>query len=264
MNKNSIFSLVFLVLFVTSGAILHFNKSENTAPAQDLASSSKASLPITVLPDAKNENAFYDANLMGSQSGSSKGRPNAITDLTKEQVKAKQLDHQKPSVDNGDIEKGKRHLVDVDSHEDDKPATLKLWDLSDVQSVTVNDIPAIQTHFSPVTIQQLSVGQSLSFTLPGDAGALTSTLNHSTNPVPGVSVYEGRVDIAGASGDMIVSKGEIETQFIITTPATVYTVSVDNATGKTLIIDQAEYNSRILPIDDTAKLQPSELLPPPS
>ena len=155
-----------------------------------------------------------------------------------------------------------RELLD-EGVEDVLPDELSLWDLNDSESVTVDGIPATQTHLSVSTIRQLKVGQALNFTLPGAGGSLTSTLDNASNPVPGVSVYRGKVDIAGESGDVIISQGEIETQFIITTSATVYSVAVDNATGKTVIIDEAEYAARTLP-DTPAKLDPSELLPPPS
>lgn len=143
------------------------------------------------------------------------------------------------------------------------PDELSLWDLKDSEPVTVDGIPATQTRLSVNIIKQLKVGQSLSFSLPGAVGTLTSTLDNASNPMPGISVYRGKVDIAGATGDVIVSQGEIETQFIITTPATVYSVAIDNATGKAVIIDEAEYASRTLP-DTPAQLDPGELLPPPS
>lgn len=145
----------------------------------------------------------------------------------------------------------------------DIPDQVDLWQLEDYENIEVDSIPAIQTTLPVESIQTFKVGQELNFALPGGPGTMSSTLVNAINPIPGVTVWEGEMDVSGSTGNIIVSQGKIETQFTITTPTTVYTASVDNQTGRTVIVDQAEYAARILPIDDTAKLDPSELIPIP-
>lgn len=264
MKKSHKFGIVFIGIACTG--FFYYTMYQERYDKRMAFKTLKPDMPNITLSNVANKPENKEQTQSNTQKIALENHPDLLNDLEQDQ----DLDEgennypydEQEGKNSSNSDSTTANIVDA-SASIDIPDQVDLWQLEDYEDIEIDSIPAIQTTLPVESIQTFKVGQELNFALPGGPGTMSSTLVNAINPIPGVTVWEGEMDVSGSTGNIIVSQGKIETQFTITTPTTVYTASVDNQTGRTVIVDQAEYAARILPIDDTAKLNPSELIPIP-
>lgn len=132
------------------------------------------------------------------------------------------------------------------------PAQALLWEDKNITSANTADI-AFETQMEPVVLQQFHVGQTLLLSLPEAAEPLEAIIGTTHNQGMNVKVWKAS-SINTPQEGVIITQGKVETHMVIMTQGEVYTAIVDNVTGKTIVINQADKAAQTIPYEDGVQL----------
>lgn len=142
---------------------------------------------------------------------------------------------------------------------------VRLWQLDDETPDTMLDgNPAKRLQTDPELVEAFHVGQTLHLDIPQSNLTLEAQLDSTYNQSANVHIFRGKIPGGSPDDNVIVTRGKIETHLVIATKEGTYTAIIDNATGQTTLIDQAEINTHQIPFDDGIPVEPVEQHPPPA
>ncbi|MDE1465593.1 hypothetical protein [Spartinivicinus poritis] len=113
-------------------------------------------------------------------------------------------------------------------------------------------------------LESLALGQTLEIALPHRNENYKATITSTYNTQDGVEVWQGQIESGQTFENISISRGSRETYMMVDTFNGTYSVSVNNETGKTTIIDDSEVTAkktqgRI----DSVSVPKFEITPPP-
>lgn len=162
-----------------------------------------------------------------------------------------------PPEDNASVLPETGSVTPMETHVD-------LWQADQQSPDTLLDgNPARRLQTSPGLIEQFHVGQTLRLRIPQSDTTIETQLDSTHNQTANVHVFLGRVVDGHPEDNVIVTRGKIETHVVISTLEGTYTAIIDNATGSTVMVDQADINARQVPFEDGIAVPGIEQTPPP-
>lgn len=146
-----------------------------------------------------------------------------------------------------------------------KATGIDLWQVEpDDQDAYVDGIPATRVHTDPSLIEQFHVGQELGLFIPKKNLEIKTAIDSTHNQSANVNVFVGRIIDGHPKDNVIVTRGKIETHVVISSARDgTYTAIIDNQSGETVIVDQADINANQIPFDDAILVEPIDQPPPP-
>lgn len=156
------------------------------------------------------------------------------------------------------------HVLPQLPNNDIPPAEATLWELDASNSdAEFEGLPAKRVDADPELITQLHVGQTLHLPLPHTQTTVTTELTSTHNQSAAVNVWRGDL-LGGVAGEnVIITRGPIETHVIISTESGTFNAIIDNASGRTLVVDAGDVSAGQVPEDDGIYIEPVEQEPPP-
>ncbi len=143
-------------------------------------------------------------------------------------------------------------------------APVQLWELDSASnnSIEVDGISATSLRVEPTKLDTIKVGQTLELPIPALNKVLSAEIESTHNQLGQVKVWKGPISGGDITDNLIITQGEINTVVVVSTIQGTYTVTIDNATGKATLVDEADVNAGIIPHDDSRTVPPIELTPP--
>ena len=190
-------------------------------------------------------------NAMGMQKAISDVSKNRVKQSVKQPKQVLSVDQIKPlSVDDVFTE-----VPPLEKRQSttDLGKSIPLWE-KDVsgnftEDTTIEHEERIKT--DPEIIANLQVGQVLEFFVPQLGESFQSEVTSTSNQFGDVKVWKG--EIQGEEQDksnFIMTQGEAMTNVVLSTTEGIYTVYIDNETGRGTVVDEREYTSRMSDTDD--------------
>ncbi len=190
-------------------------------------------------------------NAMGMQKAISDVSKNRVKQSVKQPKQVLSVDQVKPlSVDDVFTE-----VPPLEKRQSttDLGKSIPLWE-KDVsgnftEDTTIEHEEQIKT--DPEIIANLQVGQVLEFFVPQLGESFQSEVTSTSNQFGDVKVWKG--EIQGEEQDksnFIMTQGEAMTNVVLSTTEGIYTVYIDNETGRGTVVDEREYTSRMSDTDD--------------
>lgn len=128
------------------------------------------------------------------------------------------------------------------------PAQLTLWN-ADLQVEDDGEFTTYTTRVDPEYLQQFQVGQQIRLSLPGGSQPFSAAIENTSNQGRFAKVWtaSGQYD---AAGSITITQGKVETHLAIVADGRVYSAIIDNASGKTVVIDEATLADKTVPYED--------------
>ncbi len=195
-----------------------------------------------------------------SQVGKAIGEQKTISDVSKNHVKqsAKHPKHFLTATAQTKFQSLEDMFAEISDTQQkqsmtDREQSIPLWEKDDSENfeedTTVEHEERIRTN--PEVIANLQVGQVLEFFVPQLGEAFQSEVTSTSNQFGDVKVWKGIIQ--GEEQDdsnFIMTQGEVMTNVVLSTTEGIYTVYIDNETGKGTVVDDREYTSRMSDTDD--------------
>lgn len=138
-----------------------------------------------------------------------------------------------------------------------------LWQVNEASPDTVFDgNPAKRLQANPSDIATLHVGQRLNLHIPQRDTALEAEIASTHNLTPQTQVWQGKVLGGHPQDNIVVTRGKIETHVTIATFDGTYSAVIDNATGDTVMVDEADIIANQVPHEDGIPVDPVNHQPP--
>lgn len=118
---------------------------------------------------------------------------------------------------------------------------IKAWELDEQNPIVEeNGLHVAHAQINTGVIENFAVGQTLSLPLPHINDVVDMKLTSTRNAIDDVNVWTGQ-KVNGESFETVsISRGSQQTYMTVATAAGVYTVTIDNISGNTTIIDDSE------------------------
>ncbi|MBU2712540.1 hypothetical protein [Zooshikella harenae] len=118
---------------------------------------------------------------------------------------------------------------------------IKAWEINDQQPIVEeNGLHVAHAQINTGVIENFAVGQTLTLPLPHINDVVDMKLTSTRNALDDVNVWTGQ-KVNGESFETVsISRGAKQTYMTVATAAGVYTVTIDNQSGNTTIIDDSE------------------------
>ncbi|MCX4026129.1 hypothetical protein H0A36_11385 [Endozoicomonas sp. SM1973] len=149
-------------------------------------------------------------------------------------------------------------LPEVDPNE-----VSSMWKASEQeQTVDENGIPATHLQVNPQLISSLQLGQTLEFEVPALNQSYQAELTTTHNQLDDVHVFKGKINNGSENDNVIVTRGEVETYVTVSTSDGVYSVRIDNASGKATMISEDDIAKTITNFNDAIPAPEVPVEPP--
>ncbi|WP_163835543.1 biofilm-associated metzincin protease inhibitor BamI [Spartinivicinus ruber] len=149
-------------------------------------------------------------------------------------------------------------LPEVDPNE-----TTSMWKTSEQeQTVDENGIPTTHLQVNPQLISSLQLGQTLEFEVPALNQSYQAELTTTHNQLDDVHVFKGKINNGAENDNVIVTRGEVETYVTVSTSEGVYSVRIDNASGKATMISEDDIAKTITNFNDAIPAPEVPVEPP--
>lgn len=138
------------------------------------------------------------------------------------------------------------------------PAQMTLWH-QDLEERNSGSDRMYTTKVNPEQLKQFHVGQTLTFSTPGNNTPINAEIDKTYNQGRFAKVWNASVS-GSPEESLTITQGKIETHMVIVSEGAVYTAIIDNKTGETVIVDQADLAEKTIPYEDGVPLpveQPS-------
>ncbi|GAA3976542.1 hypothetical protein [Allohahella marinimesophila] len=155
--------------------------------------------------------------------------------------------------------------ADADEASDDAPldqpvaADLSAWSVADAEPIQVDGVKGLAIQTDPAALQSLQVGQKVTLPIPDLQPLPEATIESTHSPLDGINVFKGGLNDGHPDDNVIVTRGEIDTIFVVSTSTGVYTAIVNNRTGQGSLVNEADVNARAVPIADGIEVAPVEM-----
>ncbi|MDE1461951.1 hypothetical protein [Spartinivicinus poritis] len=149
-------------------------------------------------------------------------------------------------------------LPEVDPNE-----VTSMWQASEQeQTVDENGIPTTHLQVNPQLISSLQLGQTLEFEVPALNQSYQAELTTTHNQLDDVHVFKGKINNGSENDNVIVTRGEVETYVTVSTGDGVYSVRIDNASGKATMISEDDIAKTITNFNDAIPAPEVPVEPP--
>lgn len=139
------------------------------------------------------------------------------------------------------------------------PAQVRLWDTMENDApTTIDGVPATRLHVDPERLRQLHVGQTLELDIPHEGTTFEAKIASTHNDPGGVKVWRAELADGLEEAGVIITQGKVQTHLVIASEQGNYSVVIDNKTGESTLIDEAEINARQAPFDDGIVVGPPD------
>lgn len=119
-----------------------------------------------------------------------------------------------------------------------------------------------QIQLLPGTLDQIEIGQELELLIPQAARSYITLIDSTHNQLNGVKIWKGTLDDGGDKSNVTITEGEILTFVTISSVEGVFSVEIDNATGRGTMIDEREYKRHMADQDDSVAVPSAPISPP--
>ncbi|MAM89409.1 MAG: hypothetical protein CME36_19085 [unclassified Hahellaceae] len=138
-------------------------------------------------------------------------------------------------------------------------AELSAWSVADETPIDVDGVEGLAIQTDPAALRSMKVGQKISLPIPDLQPMPEATIESTHSPLDGIDVFKGALNDGQANDNVIVTRGEIDTIFVVSTSTGVYTAIVNNRTGQGSLVNEADVNARAVPIADGIEVAPVEM-----
>jgi len=121
---------------------------------------------------------------------------------------------------------------------------------------------SFQTYVNPKLLKQFEVGQTLSLSEPGSGSEINAQIDATHNQGRFAKVWTAS-STADPETRLTITQGQIETHLTIVNQGRVYSAIIDNETGNTVLVDEAELAEKTIPYEDGVALPVNDVPLPP-
>ena len=136
---------------------------------------------------------------------------------------------------------------------------ISAWVVNEEEPIEVDGVKGLAIQTDPAALQAIQVGKKIALPIPDIQPLPEATIESTHSPLAGINVFKGGLNEGAPNDNVIVTRGEIDTIFVVSTSTGVYTAIVNNKTGQGSLVNEADVNARAVPIVDGIEVAPIDM-----